>query len=67
MKTVKLKINGMSCSHCVMSVKKALEQFNEVKNIKVDVGSAQFKIPENFDLHSIVMAIEDLGFETVIN
>jgi copper chaperone len=35
-----LKIDGMSCGHCVMSVKKALESLDGVTVESVAVGSA---------------------------
>ena len=35
MKTVKVK--GMSCQHCVRTVKKALEEIQGVSNVNVDL------------------------------
>ena len=42
MRTVKIK--GMSCQHCVKSVKKALEEIDEVVDVAVDLekGEAVF-------------------------
>jgi copper chaperone len=35
-----LKIEGMSCQHCVMRVKKAVEELGGVSKSEVNVGSA---------------------------
>ena len=40
MKRTTLKIDGMSCGHCVMSVRKALEGLDGVTVEQVAVGSA---------------------------
>ncbi len=35
-----LKIDGMSCQHCVMRVKKALESVKGVRSAEVEIGRA---------------------------
>ena len=35
------KIEGMSCQHCVMAVKKAVDGINGVSNSDVSVGNAK--------------------------
>ena len=39
-----LKVKGMSCQHCVMSVTKALNRLEGIKNVQVDLarGEVQF-------------------------
>ncbi|MDO8283351.1 MAG: cation transporter [Thermodesulfovibrionia bacterium] len=41
MAEVNLKIDGMSCGHCVMAVKKALDNLNGVTSSEVAIGSAK--------------------------
>lgn len=36
-----LKIEGMSCRHCVMAVKKAIDELEGVVSSEVTVGSAK--------------------------
>lgn len=36
MNEIELKVKGMSCAHCEMRVKKALETVDGVKKVKVD-------------------------------
>ncbi|GAB4390440.1 MAG: copper ion binding protein [Thermodesulfovibrionales bacterium] len=41
-----IKIEGMSCMHCVANVKKALEGVEGVSDAKVEIGSAKVKYDE---------------------
>lgn len=41
MAEINLKIEGMSCGHCVMAVKKALDNLNGVASSEVAIGSAK--------------------------
>jgi len=38
-----LKVKGMSCQHCVMSVKKALDQLDGVQNVEVDLKKGEVR------------------------
>ncbi len=40
MAEITIKINGMSCQHCVASVKKAVDELEGVDSSDVTVGSA---------------------------
>lgn len=58
-----LKIEGMSCGHCVMSVRKALGAVEGVKVENVAVGSATVQFdPAVVSAHEIVAAIDDAGY-----
>ena len=60
----KIKIQGMSCQHCVMAVTKALGALTGIKNLKVDLvkGEATFENPQNLARASIRKAVEDAGY-----
>jgi copper chaperone len=59
------KIEGMSCNHCVMSVKKSLSKLN-LNDLKVDIGSAEVDCDENKTKESeVVKAIEEAGYKVV--
>ncbi|NWG03700.1 MAG: copper ion binding protein [Syntrophaceae bacterium] len=62
-----IKVKGMSCQHCVMSVTKALTQLEGIKNVQVDLvkGEVQFDHPKEGTLSQIEKAIEDAGYEVV--
>ncbi|MCB2203282.1 heavy-metal-associated domain-containing protein [bacterium] len=66
MKTETLRIEGMHCNHCVMSVRRELAQVENLQVEDVNIGSAvvQFDTsavnPEHIDL-----AVERAGFRVV--
>jgi len=64
-----LKVKGMSCQHCVMSVTKALGQLNGVKNVQVnlDKGEVRFDNTKEVASNRIEKAISDAGYEVIQN
>jgi len=62
-----LKVNGMSCQHCVMSITKALSQLDGINNVQVDLakGEVRFDNSEMVPLNWIDKAITDAGYEVV--
>jgi copper ion binding protein len=66
MKTT-LKIEGMSCDHCVKHVKEALEGIGGVKSAKVSLktNSAEVNHDEKVDLARMKEAVTEAGYEVV--
>jgi copper ion binding protein len=62
-----LKVKGMSCQHCVMSVTKALNQLEGVKDVQVDLakGEVRFESTKEVASNRIAKAIEDAGYEII--
>jgi len=62
-----LKVKGMSCQHCVMSVTKALTQLEGIKNVQVDLakGEVRFNNTKNITSDQIQKAITDAGYEVL--
>ena len=62
-----LKVKGMSCQHCVMSVTKALGQLEGVKNVEVNLSKGEVRFDNTKDIASnrIEKAIQDAGYEVV--
>jgi copper ion binding protein len=62
-----IKVKGMSCQHCVMSVTKALNQLEGIKNVQVDLakGEVRFDNLKEIAFSRIHKAIEDAGYEVV--
>ncbi|SPF41466.1 COP-associated protein [Syntrophobacter sp. SbD1] len=60
-----LKIKGMSCQHCVKSVKKALEEIEGISNVAVDLqtGEATFEETRPVDGSIIREKIQKAGYE----
>lgn len=67
MEKMKVKIDGMSCQHCTMKVKAALESLDEIKQVKVSLKKAEalikFEGPVNKEkMHK---AVHEVGYEVV--
>jgi len=62
-----LKVKGMSCQHCVMSVTKALGQLEGIKDVQVDLakGEVRFDNPKGIASNRIEKAISDAGYEVI--
>jgi copper chaperone len=59
-----IKIGGMSCQHCVMRVKKALDGIAGITEANVTVGSASIKYDESkVKMEDIYSAIEKAGYK----
>jgi copper chaperone len=65
--TSTIKVKGMSCQHCVMSVTKALGQLDGVKDVQVDLakGEVHFDNTKEVASNRIEKAISDAGYEVV--
>jgi copper chaperone len=60
-----LKIKGMSCQHCVKSVKKTLEEIDGIANVAVDLesGEATFEESHPVDNELLREKIKKAGYE----
>ncbi len=64
-KTTDLKVTGMSCGHCEMRVKMALEKVPGVKEAKADHEKdlAIVTTEGDVDMDAMVQAVKDAGYE----
>jgi copper chaperone len=62
-----LKVKGMSCQHCVMSVTKALNQLEGIQNVQVDLQKEEVRFDNTkaLVLNRIEKAIEEAGYEVI--
>ncbi len=66
MKTQELKIEGMSCHHCVMAVKMELSKLENVKVEDVQIGRAKVQYDETkVDEKKLAAAIEEAGYKLI--
>lgn len=65
MKLEKLLIEGMSCNHCVMHVKKELAKLDiNIKNVQI--GSADVEYDESKVSHSdLTKAVDEAGYKVI--
>jgi len=60
-----IKIDGMSCDHCVMSVNKYLSKL-DLNELIVEIGSAEVEFDESkVNEKEIIEAIEEAGYQVV--
>ncbi len=63
-----LQVEGMSCQHCVMSIKKAVGELNGVASVDVDLAAKQVTVnynPTAVTVDAICETIEDQGYDIV--
>ncbi len=59
-----LKIEGMSCQHCVMRVKKAFETLPGISGLNVQIGSADVTYDESVvKKEELEGAVEAAGYK----
>ncbi|MDP4192416.1 MAG: heavy-metal-associated domain-containing protein [Bacteroidota bacterium] len=65
MKTEKLEIEGMSCQHCVMHVRKELSRL-DVNIRDVQIGSADIEYDENkVTREDLKKAVDEAGYRVI--
>jgi Cu+-exporting ATPase len=66
METIQLKVEGMTCANCALTINKFLEK-KGMQNIKVNPidGDVSFEIVEGADQEPLINGINDLGYEVV--
>jgi copper chaperone len=59
-----VKIEGMSCQHCVAAVRKALNALEGIDDVEVDLekGEARFRRSANVNDGQIRRAVEKAGY-----
>ena len=63
-----LKIQGMTCNHCVMRIAKALKAVAGVQDAQVDLQKAEAAIAfdeTRVDIEKLSVAVVDAGYKVV--
>ncbi|MCD4792024.1 MAG: permease [Bacteroidales bacterium] len=64
MKTIKIKVTGMTCNHCKMSVETNLKKIDGLNVINADVSNEEVEIiGEQVDLKKVEETVKGLGYE----
>lgn len=66
MEQLTLKVEGMSCGHCVNSIESSVKELNGVEQVKVQLaeGTVEVTIDASaITLKDIVAVIEDQGYD----
>lgn len=64
-RTIEIEVRGMSCAHCVGTVKRALESVSGVSQATVDIDThwALVSADNYVREEDLVKAIEEVGYE----
>jgi copper chaperone len=63
---IHLKIQGMTCGHCVMSVKEALASVAGAEGVEVDLKTGAAQVGGAPDPQALVAAVAEEGFTAVL-
>ena len=70
METIKLAITGMTCGHCVSSVRQALESVPGVQVENVRIGAAELRVDtagKSTATEAVLAAVQDAGYEAAVD
>jgi len=59
----RLKVTGMTCNHCVMHTKKALEAVAGVENVEVTLEPGAATVSGNADSEQLINAVKNAGYD----
>lgn len=63
MTEISMKIEGMTCGHCVAKIKKAIDSIKGISESDVQIGLARVKFDDNkTNKEAIENAISDAGY-----
>ncbi|CAJ1004405.1 MULTISPECIES: copper chaperone CopZ [Bacillales] len=66
MQNVTLRVEGMSCNHCVNAIEKALKELGASGKVDLAAKTVEVSYDENaLTLEAIKEAIEDQGYDVV--
>jgi len=63
---VTLKVQGMTCEHCVRAVTKALQAVPGVDHVSVDLAAGRAQVEGAADPQALVGAIKKEGYEASV-
>lgn len=66
MKNIVLKVEGMSCGHCVSAIEKALKDIGADGTVDLEASRVEVRYDEAIlDLNAIKEAIENQGYDVI--
>jgi len=66
MQNVTLSISGMTCGHCVASVRQALQAVPGADVRAVTLGAAEIALADSTPPDALVAAVEDAGYDAAL-
>jgi len=60
---IDLKVEGMTCGHCVKAITQAVRQRDPKAEVQADVASGLVRVETSLPRADVVAAIEDEGYK----
>lgn len=57
-----LKVSGMSCSHCVRAITRALQAGDAAAQVEVDLATGEVRVASRLSLEQLLAAIRAEGY-----
>jgi copper chaperone len=58
-------VSGMTCSHCVLSVREEVSEVAGVRDVDVDLASGRLTVTGDVSDEAVKAAVADAGYEVV--
>ncbi|MCY1288083.1 Copper-transporting P-type ATPase [compost metagenome] len=62
MKSIDLRVEGMTCASCVRHVNSALASVAGVAEVSVDLAAGQVRVSGDADAQALMAALEEAGY-----
>ncbi|UCP00778.1 heavy-metal-associated domain-containing protein [Metapseudomonas lalkuanensis] len=62
MKSIDLRVEGMTCASCVRHVNSALASVAEVDEVSIDLATGRVRVSGDADAQALVAALQDAGY-----
>ena len=63
MEQITLKVEGMSCGHCVRAVTNAVQALDATAQVQVDLASGEVRVESGLSVEQVLAAIREEGYE----
>ncbi|MGC8967774.1 MAG: CopZ family metallochaperone [Thermus sp.] len=63
---LRLKVEGMTCNHCIMAVKKALLRVPGVERAEVSLEKGEALVEGVADPKALIQAVEEEGYKAEV-
>lgn len=60
---MEIRIDGMSCMHCVRHVSQALQNLPGLTRLEVEIGAARFELNDPAAMDRVKEAIREAGYQ----
>ena len=60
-----MKVQGMSCGHCVRAITKVLVELDNTAKVQIDIAAQTVRFDGEADQEEVVLAIQDAGYDVV--